>query len=69
MHHQRSACEARTREGDVITGFNGRQVADSTELVVVIRSYAPGEEIEITLTRNGQSSTVSLALGSSSKIG
>jgi S1-C subfamily serine protease len=35
----------------------------------VIRSYAPGEEIEITLTRNGQSSTVSLALGSSSKIG
>ena len=61
--------KAGVREGDVITGFNGRQVADSTELVVVIRSYAPGEEIEITLTRNGQSSTVSLALGSSSKIG
>lgn len=61
--------KAGVREGDVITGFNGRQVADSTELVVVIRSYAPGEEIEITLTRNGQPSTVSLALGSSSKIG
>ena len=61
--------KAGVRVGDVITGLNGRQVADSTELVVVIRSYAPGEEIEITLTRNGQSSTVSLALGSSSKIG
>ena len=61
--------KAGVRVGDVITGLNGRQVADSTELVVVIRSYAPGEEIEITLTRNGQPSTVSLALGSSSKIG
>jgi putative serine protease PepD len=60
---------AGVRVGDVITEFNGRQVADSTELVVVIRSYAPGEEIEITLTRNGKFSTIPLTLGSSSKIG
>jgi putative serine protease PepD len=57
------------RVGDVITGFNGRQVADSTELVVTIRSYAPGEKIEITVTRNGQSSTIPLTLGASTKIG
>ena len=57
------------RVGDVITGFNGRQVADSTELVVTIRSYAPGEQIEITVTRNGQSSTILLTLGASTKIG
>ena len=57
------------RVGDVITGFNGRQVADSTELVVTIRSYAPGEQIEITVTRNGQSSTIPLTLGASTKIG
>ena len=63
------AQEAGFRVGDVITGFNGRQVADSTELVVAIRSYAPGEQIEITVTRNGQSSTIPLTLGSSTTIG
>ncbi len=61
--------EAGVRVGDVITGFNGRQVADSTELVVAIRSYPPGERIEITVTRNGQTSTLRLTLGSSTKIG
>ena len=63
------AQEAGFRVGDVITGFNGRQVADSTELVVAIRSYAPGEQIEITVNRNGQSSTIPLTLGSSTTIG
>jgi putative serine protease PepD len=63
------AQEAGFRVGDVITGFNGRQVADSTELVVAIRSYAPGEQIEITVIRNGQSSTIPLTLGSSTTIG
>lgn len=63
------AQEAGFRVGDVITGFNGRQVADSTELVVAIRSYAPGEQIDITVTRNGQSSTIQLTLGSSTTIG
>ncbi len=57
------------RVGDVITGFNGRQVADSTELVVAIRSYAPGEQIDITVLRNGQISTITLTLGSSTTIG
>jgi putative serine protease PepD len=63
------AQEAGFRVGDVITGFNGRQVADSTELVVAIRSYAPGEQIEITVSRNGQISTITLTLGSSTTIG
>ncbi len=63
------AQEAGVHVGDVITGFNGRQVADSTELVVAIRSYAPGERIEITVIRNGQTSTLRLTLGSSTKIG
>jgi putative serine protease PepD len=61
--------EAGLRVGDVITGFNGRQVADSTELVVAIRSYAPGEQIEITIIRRGQDSTIPLTLGSSTTIG
>ena len=61
--------EAGIRVGDVITALNGRQVADSTELVVAIRSYAPGESVEINLERNGQQQTVTLVLGSSTDIG
>lgn len=57
------------RVGDVITALNGRQVADSTELVVAIRSYAPGESVEVALDRNGQLQTVTLVLGSSTDIG
>jgi putative serine protease PepD len=57
------------RVGDVITGLNGRQVADSTELVVAIRSYAPGEQIELKIIRRGQDSTIPLTLGSSTTIG
>lgn len=61
--------EAGIRVGDVITSLNGRQVADSTELVVAIRSYAPGESVVIDLERNGQAQTVTLVLGSSTDIG
>jgi len=55
--------------GDVITALNGRKVADSTELVVAIRSYDPGDTVDVTFTRNGQTRTVSLTLGSSTNIG
>ena len=57
------------KAGDVITALNGRQVADSTELVVSIRSYDPGDTVDVTFTRNGQTRTVSLTLGSSTNIG
>ena len=61
--------EAGIRVGDVITELNGRLVADSTELVVAIRSYAPGESVELAITRNGQSENLTLVLGSSTDIG
>jgi putative serine protease PepD len=57
------------RVGDVITELNGRLVADSTELVVAIRSYAPGESVDLAITRNGQSENLTLVLGSSTDIG
>ncbi len=57
------------RSGDVITGLQGRETSDSTELVVAIRSYAPGESVTITFERGGQSRTVTLVLGASEDIG
>lgn len=57
------------RVGDIITSLNGRTIQDSTELVVTIRSYAPGDEVKVSLLRNGQPVETILVLGSSSTIG
>lgn len=57
------------RAGDIITALNGRQVADSTELVVAIRSYAPGESVQLNVDRKGQQQVITLVLGSSTELG
>ena len=57
------------RQGDIITKLNGRAIDDSTELVVTIRSYSPGEEIEVTFERGSQERTARVTLGSSQAIG
>ncbi len=57
------------RSGDVITSLQGRDTSDSTELVVAIRSFAPGETVQLTFSRGGQARTVNLVLGASEDIG
>lgn len=57
------------RSGDIITSLQGRETSDSTELVVAIRSYAPGETVQLTFLRGGQTRTVDLVLGASEEIG
>ncbi len=52
--------------GDVIISVNDRSIDDATELVVSIRSYAPGESIKIGFTRDGQDRSVKLVLGDDS---
>lgn len=51
--------------GDVVVNFDGRSIADSTELVVAIRSHAPGSTVPVTVDRGGQELTVDVTLGSS----
>ena len=41
------------QSGDVITKIEGKKVTDSTELVVAIRSHAPGDTITLTVVRDG----------------
>ena len=48
--------------GDIITKVNDRVINDATELVVAVRSYAPGEEITLTVTRDGESVTIPVTL-------
>lgn len=49
-------------EGDVITKVDGNLISDSTGLIVAIRANAPGDQIELTVLRNGEMLTVALTL-------
>jgi putative serine protease PepD len=51
--------------GDVIVAIDGKPVADSSELIVAIRSHSPGETITLTVRRDGDERSVKVALGSS----
>ena len=50
-------------EGDVIVEVDGTAVADSTTLTRTIRGYAPGDEVSITVERQGERQTLSVVLG------
>ncbi len=48
--------------GDVITKVNELQIADPTTLIVTIRSFAPGESVQLTINRGGQTVTAPVKL-------
>lgn len=50
------------QEGDVITKVNNTTIADGTQLIVTIRSFAPGDRVQLTLTRDGESMTLPVNL-------
>jgi putative serine protease PepD len=55
--------QAGLESGDLVLEINGRSINGSTELVVAIRSYAPGERIELKIQKsNGTQRTVSATL-------
>ena len=58
------ASSAGLREGDVITALNGTPVVDATDLIVDVRSLAPGDQVTLTVERDGVEREVSLVLGS-----
>jgi len=52
------------QKGDIITVLGGRQIDDSTELVVAIRAHAPGDTVEVKIDRGGGEVTANITLGS-----
>ncbi len=56
------------QEGDVITKVAGNLISDSTALIVAIRANAPGDEIELTVLRNGDTLSVNVTLATAEKI-
>ena len=58
------AAEAGLRSGDVVTAIDGRAVTSSDELRRLIDSSSPGDTVELTLERDGQTKTLQAELGS-----
>ena len=49
--------------GDVVTALNGIPVSDQTDLTAQVRALAGGAEAEITYTRDGETQTATVTLG------
>jgi putative serine protease PepD len=51
--------------GDVIVAIDDKVVADSSELIVAIRSRSPGDTVTLTIRRGGDEQEVEVTLGAS----
>ena len=60
------AAAAGLQAGDLITKVDGTVVADGTQLIVTIRSNAPGDTVTLTVERNGQTTDIPVVLAASS---
>jgi len=59
------ADDAGLESGDVIVSVDDRAIDDATELVVAVRTYAPGDRIEVTYERGGNEQSTVIVLGDS----
>ena len=57
--------DAGLQAGDVIVSVDDRAIDDATELVVAVRTYAPGDRIQVTFDRGNVEQTATLVLGDS----
>ena len=53
--------------GDIIKELEGRVITNSDELIVAIRAKAPGDQVSITLERNGVKKVVKATLVAATK--
>ena len=57
------AAEAGLQAGDVVTAVDGDELSSTAELQTAIDAKRPGETIELTVLRNGETSTLRVELG------
>jgi len=50
------------RQGDIITAINGTEISSIARLNEIKNEFAPGDEIELTVYRDGRYATVSVVL-------
>jgi membrane-associated protease RseP (regulator of RpoE activity) len=61
------AAKAGLQEGDVITAVDGKDVTSGEAVRAAVQAKQSGDQISVTYTRNGQSSTVDVTLASRSQ--
>jgi putative serine protease PepD len=59
-----TADSAGLRNGDVITKVDDQLISGSNSLVATVRSYRPGDKVQLTYVRDGDTKTVELTLDS-----
>ncbi|HEX7124470.1 MAG TPA: DegQ family serine endoprotease [Thermodesulfobacteriota bacterium] len=57
------AARAGMRQGDVIVGFQGKPVEDSSQLPSIVAGVKPGTRAEVRVIRNGRPETLTVTLG------
>ena len=57
------AAQAGLQEGDVITKVDDKDVTDAASLTAAVRAKSPGDKVQVTFTRDGNSQTVEVTLG------
>lgn len=60
-----AAASAGLKVGDVVTQVNGFRTTSADGLIAATRFYAPGTKVQLSYTRSGTPTTVSVTLGSS----
>jgi putative serine protease PepD len=55
------------RAGDVVTKLDGRVLAESTDLIALVRKYAPGEVVTVEYRRGSERRTASVTLAADVK--
>ncbi|GLU46781.1 hypothetical protein Nans01_11320 [Nocardiopsis ansamitocini] len=61
------ADRAGLRPGDVIIEFGGASVRDANQLITLIQSKEPGEQVDVVFERDGEPQDTTLTLGSSTE--
>jgi putative serine protease PepD len=64
-----TAEKAGLEQGDVITRVDDHAITDADSLVATIRSYRPGDQVEVTWQRGGQEQSATLQLDSDATTG
>ena len=49
-----AADRAGIKPGDVVVGVDGKEISDVAELQTIINSYSPGDEVTVTVIRDGE---------------
>lgn len=59
------AQEAGIQPGDVIVAFDGKSIASTGELQETLDEYSPGDEVTVTINREGQEQELTVIIGES----